>query len=249
MNKTQINKALKDGIEVAVYAVGLRSRIPADLFRHSDYKQVVRCRVIATEQPTVLHSRRMGVPNPILSWEALAVRVKPLDAIPDSLWDTGKATLGEKPPHPEFDPDAGRVYDEDTDERLVTSRHIITTWPAFEALLKARNTADTEARAEREAREAATKAGLDAAADMATKLDHLGLPVSVEINRPGAVVMSVAVAEKITAALSAAQDMIDAANAAIEAPHEDRHRRAQEFDQAADNFTALLAADKKAEAA
>ena len=68
MNKAQISRALKDGVEVAVYCDSDSNGYsggakPTDLFRYAadDYKRVVRCKLIATDQHTLEGSARSGV--------------------------------------------------------------------------------------------------------------------------------------------------------------------------------------------
>jgi len=221
MNKAQISRALKDGVEVAVYCDSDSNGYsggakPTDLFRYAadDYKRVVRCKLIAAGQRRVEHSRRAGgSPNPTLSHEADYIRVLPLDPLPEfgPNYPGRLHTPGVKPPHPEFDPAEGRVYGKDG-EYLTTSRMIVATWDEFEQQKAAHEARKAAEQAARDAEAEARKAGLDAAADVATKLDALGFPVSVEINRPGVVVVSVEVAEQIAAAVAEQAATIDQLN-------------------------------------
>lgn len=216
MNKAQINKALKDGVEVAVYCDGDNGRSsyggkPNDLFERGDagYKRVVRCKLVATEQHAVVAQRLRGH---TLSSKAEHVRVLPLDPVPafGPNWPDRFHTPGVKPPHPDFGKVEGAVYDTETPDFLTTNRMIVGLWPEFERQVAAHEQRQVSEQAAREAREAEKRAGLDAAQMVAAKLDGFGFPVSVEINRPGAVVVSAEVAERIAATISAACDVMNA---------------------------------------
>ncbi len=208
MNKQQISRALKGGVEVAVYATGFDGRIPAGPLGYgSDRARVIRCRVVAIGQQHVERFRGpVGDPRAYrLSTKADGIRVTPLDPLPTGpFYGSSGLALGTRVADPEFDGTEAHAFD-GTEDRVVTSRHIVSTWAQWATRLAAYEQAETDTRAAREAREAETKAGLDASAAVAAKLGALGFPVSVEIDRPGQIVVSVKVAEQMIIDINAAR--------------------------------------------
>lgn len=214
MNKAQVNRALKDEVEVAVYAIDYEGRIAADPLRYaSDRERVIRCRVVATGQRRVERLRWSSTSDhrPYrLSNAADGIRVTPLDPLPTGPgFGVVGIVFGAKPAHPEFDGTEAHAF-EDTEDRLVTSRHIVGIWAEWADRVNARVAHEAAEQARHEAALTARAAGLEAAAHVAAKLEGFGLPVSVEVGRPGAVVVSVKVAEQIAAIIAAGCDLTNA---------------------------------------
>ncbi len=226
MNRAQIDQALREGAEVAVYCDADTSGYPGgnkpnDLFDGDAYKLVVRCRVVATGRRRVAsRGPRDGARVHMLSLEADYTRVRPLDPLP--AFGSGddspgpRHTPGVRPPHPDFkDGTEGPVYDEGG-EYLTTSRMIISTWAQWVAQVAAFEQQQADALSEFEAKQAATRAALDAARTAAARLTGLGFDLTIASpDRAGIVEVPYETVDRVASDLQTLRGLLVAAAGTI----------------------------------